>query len=89
MKTIGDYNFPETEDECNEWRPDISSIALHSEVLVVAKTRIEGTWKAYCAPVAGVNHKEEIREVLRNGVEVYEEYAVVMFPIFEGVPYAK
>jgi len=89
MKVLGNYEFPETEEESKDWKPFYTYRALHSQVLVVAKTRIEGKWAAYCAPVPGIDHQEEMKEVFRSGSKVFEDYAKAMFPRFAGIPYAK
>ena len=89
MKTIGRYNFPETEAEVNTWTPDVSWQALAQKVLVVAKTRIEGKWVAYCDSVAGNDHDQEYDEVLRSGEKLPEDFARHLFPAFEGIPYAQ
>ena len=91
MKTLGRFEFPEqgNRDECDTWKPFVTRTALHSTVLIVAKTRIEGTWRAYCGSVPGQNHDNEMEPVLRNGDRVPEKIARVMFPCFDGVPYAR
>lgn len=63
--------------------------ALHRNVIVLAASRIEGTWKAYCAPVAGVDHEKEYIHVHEHGVDVGGNIARAIFPQFKGVPYAK
>jgi len=91
MRTIGAFTFPSPRDEteCAEWKPYVTRIALHRQVLVVAKTRIEGTWKAYCAPVLGENHDEEWRNVLRCGSQLPENWGRALFPELKEVPYAR
>jgi hypothetical protein len=91
MKTLGKYvfSFPESDEEVRAWNPYIRIKALHCGVLCVATLRIEGTWKAYCASVPGMNHNEEWRDVLNNGDEIEEGIARAVFPIFEGIPYAR
>jgi len=90
MKLLGKHEipFPETPEEAMEWKPDVTHVALHQRVLVVANTRIEGAWCAYCSDVPGNSHYHERYEVLQYGDKVPEKLARTMFPIFEGVPYA-
>ena len=89
MKTIGRYTFPETTIEAESWEPVVRRVALHRNVLVVARTRIEGQWAAYCKPVLGINHDNEMGGVLYDGAKVLETLARVMFPDFDGIPYAR
>ena len=85
--------FPSDMGEACDWKPAIQFRALHRNVLVVARTRIEGTWKAYCGPVLGCSHELEAKNVdcgpLHDGDDVGETIARVLFPQFEGVPYAR
>jgi hypothetical protein len=89
MKTIGDIVFPTTPEELKLWTPTIRIVALCRDVLVVATTRIEGTWKAYCAAVPGQNHDNEWQEVLRQGSPLIKEIACVIFKDFAAIPYSK
>ena len=90
MKFLGkfQYVFPETPEEAKTWTPDIEYKALASKVLVAAKTRVEGTWKAYCDAIPGKKHSEEWQEVLKHGDQLSEKVARAIFPRFEGIPYA-
>lgn len=72
-----------------KFEPQIAYRALSSHVLVVAATRVEGTWKAYCGAVPGVRHKEEVAAVLRSGDQVGEDLARHLFPGFRDLPYAE
>ena len=81
--------FPKTPEEAKTWEPTILRVALARQVLVVAKTRIEGAWKAYIDAVPGMNHEEEWKEVTLTGVAVSEKVARLLFPDFEDVPYAR
>ena len=81
-------HFPRTPEQAKEWKPIVHRAALHYQVLCVATTRIEGMWSAYCAPVPGANHDNEMDEVLRLGSKLREDVARVMFQRFKGVPYA-
>ena len=71
-----------------DWKPTVRLHALARRVLVVARTRIEGTWSAYCDAVPGDNHLMERDAVLANGDKLIEEVARVLFPILDGTPYA-
>ncbi len=75
--------------ESRSWRPAVRMRALHSRVLIVAKTRREGAWKAYCSNVRGMNHENEVDDVLAHGDDIGESLARFLFPEFEGVPYAR
>ena len=83
------FPFPTTPEECRKWRPYVEFRALHMNVIVVAKTRVEGHWAAYCGPVPGMNHRQEFQEVLSNGDKLPEAVALALFPVFEGIPYAE
>ena len=74
--------------EAKDWTPTIRMHALSMKVLVVARTRIEGTWAAYCDAVPGDNHEAESIFVLENGDKLMEEVAWVLFPEFRNIPYA-
>lgn len=89
MKTIGEFVFPTTHGEARLWKPAVHRKALARNVLVVARTRAEGKWEAYCDAVPGKNHDNEEAEVLRVGCKLVAEIAVPMFPCFDGIPYAK
>ena len=73
----------------NTWLPTIHLHALSMKVLIVAKTRIEGTWSAYCDAVPGDKHTAEANAVLANGDKLIEEVARVLFPEFKDTPYAR
>ena len=74
--------------EAKDWTPTIRRYALSSKVLVVAKTRIEGSWSAYCDAVPGNKHDIEFDAVLSHGSKIPEEVARVLFPMFDEIPYA-
>lgn len=82
-------HFPSTAEQARAWEPYIRYIALHMNVLIVAKSRIEIGWKAYCGPVSGMNHDNEWAPVAANGDAISETIARAMFPEFEGVRYAR
>lgn len=71
------------------WHPLTWRYPLHRQVLVVAATRIEGMWKAYCGPVPGLSHDAEEQPVLEIGCDVGEKVALVLFPHMKGIPYAR
>lgn len=89
MKIIGKFEFPEHYNEVEDWRTIYIRRMLHSQVMCLAKTRIEGEWAAYCFPVPGMNHEEEECFWEEKGDKLPEAYARVIFPEFEGVPYAR
>jgi len=82
-------HFPKSREEALAFRPYMERSALASRVLVVAKTRIECAWSAYIDAVPGENHDREQDSVLQDGSKLLERIARVLFPRFEGVPYAK
>ena len=71
------------------WKPEIHITALHHNVLVVATTRAEGAWCAYCGVVAGKNHDNEWQEVLDHGGKLSKKVAQAIFPGFAHLPYAR
>lgn len=80
--------FPKSVEEAQVWMPRMYFRALSSRVLVVAKTRIECRWSAYCDAVPGMNHALELAPVVDYGAKLPEELARVLFPRFADVPYA-
>ena len=82
-------HFPKTFAEAEAWKPITRRVALASRVLVVARTRIEGAWSAYCDAVPGDNHGREQAAVLQHGDKVPEPVARCLFPEFLAVPYAQ
>ena len=81
-------HFPKSMEEAKAWKPAIRRRALHKNVLVVARTRIEGAWAAYIDAVPGINHDDEEAAVFRLGNKLPEKIARTMFPALEEVPYA-
>ena len=73
----------------NEFKPKFYRHMLHRQVMVIAKTRIEGTWKAYCFPVPGLNHDNEEYLWEAEGQQLPEHEARVMFPFLKDTPYAR
>lgn len=88
MKRIGPIEFPTTEEEADKWKPSYFWMALHSKVLLVAKTRIEGEWACYCTPVPGKNHDIEIGLWQEHGTKVGRSIARAAFPHLLEIPYA-
>lgn len=81
-------HFPDDPQSAREWQPITWRYPLHRQVMVVATTRIEGAWKAYCAPVPGISHDQEEGPVLDHGCDIGERVALVLFPHMKGIPYA-
>ncbi len=70
---------------------DITWIAIHRRVLVVATFREEGTWKtwkAYVVPVAGMNHNLEAEGWREDGAALCESHARAFFGYLEDTRYA-
>jgi hypothetical protein len=89
MKEVGGFPFPETKEEADAWEPVFYREALHQQIIVVGKTRIEGKWNAYIFPVPGHNHEQEMSLWETEGAKLSEDLARMFFPQFEGVPYAR
>ena len=71
------------------WAKQYAVVALHHQILAVAVTRIEEKWKAYVAPVAGINHDDEWKEVWQHGAQLPEDVAAALFPGFATLTYAR
>ena len=82
-------HFPKSVEEAQAWRPWVGYRALSSRVLVVASTRIEIAWAAYCDAVPGDRHEDEIAAVLSDGVKAPEMVARALFPQLRDIPYAE
>jgi hypothetical protein len=89
MRTGDTFLFPKTVEELNDWIPATRYVALNRDVLCVATTRAEGTWKAYCAAVPGQNHDEEWQAVLAQGCPMMADIAKIVFPDFAILSYAR
>jgi len=89
MRKIGQFEFPVTTEECKSFKRVVFKQALAMRVLAAARIRIEGTWKAYVDAVPGENHSIEVTAVLENGTQLHENVARELFPMFQGVPYAR
>ena len=68
----------------------IEVVALAHDILAVARTRAEGTWAAYIAPVPGWNHDNEYQAVLDHGTKLDANVAEAIFrrTRFITLPYA-
>ncbi len=82
-------HFPKNVEEASAWKPHIRHRALHMNIIVAARTRIECAWAAYIGPVPGMNHDNEYQAVLDHGSKLDEAVARAIFPSFKGVPYAR
>lgn len=82
-------HFPTTPEEAKEWSPMTTHSALAMRVLCAAQTRVEGMWAAYCNAVPGYSHQHEANAVLESGDKLPEGVARQLFPIFDGIPYAR
>lgn len=89
MKITGGFSFPTSVEEAKDWQPIFRTQCLHWRVMMVAKTRCEGAWKCYCTPVPGVSHDAEVHLWQRDGTQVEEKFARVLFPEFDDLPYAR
>lgn len=82
-------HFPKSPEEARDFKPAIVRRALARCVLIVARTRVECAWAAYCDAVPGMNHEHEMADVLDHGDKLPEAVARVLFPVFAQVPYAE
>lgn len=68
---------------------EILWVAIHRRVLVVATFRQEGTWKAYCVPVPGMDHNQEAEAYWQSeGAPMREDHARAFFGHLENTPYS-
>lgn len=81
-------HFPKSVEEVKNFVPLVRIRALSSRVLVIAKTRVECAWTAYCDAVPGMRHEDETQQVLDYGAKLDEDVARALFPEFEEVLYA-
>ena len=88
MKTETEKTPTGASDSTGSFSPQFYRRMLHGQVMVLAKTRIEGTWKAYCFPVPGKSHDNEEYLWEREGSAISEKLARQMFPSLENVPYS-
>jgi len=75
----------QTEEQ--KWSPTIARYSLSPNVMVVARTRIEGTWGAYVAAVPGQSISHDEKLTLDNGTKLPEKIARVIFEQFEEMKY--
>lgn len=81
-------SFPRNVEETKDWHAHITYRALALKVIVVATTRIECAWVAYCDAVPGEKHSAEFQRVLSHGSKLDEPIARALFPQFSAVRYA-
>jgi len=88
---LGGISFPSKgcPDAARDWCPAIRWRAIARDILVVARSRIVGEWKAYVGTVPGVNHDDEFDAVLNSGNPLLEATARSLFPNLKDIPYAK
>ena len=89
MIEVAGFTFPESREELDNWNPEQYRRMLHRQVMVVARTRIERRWKAYCFPVPGLNHDDEEYLWESEGVAIPEAVARALFPFFKDLKYSK
>lgn len=73
----------------SEFKPQVLRQTLARDIVVVASTRVEGTWKAYIASTKERSHKDAVPAVLERGTAVREPIARVLFPHFKNLPYSR
>ena len=81
-------HFPKSVEEAQAWTPRIRRHELARNVIALSRTRIECAWAAYIDAVPGENHDREEQAVLDHGAKLQEKIARILFPEFEGIPYA-
>lgn len=82
-------HFPKTTEEVKLWKPTVKYRSLDRRIIVVATTRIEGSWSAYIGAVDGLCHDKEYFEVLKNGAKLDENIARSIFFEFTDIPYSR
>ncbi len=82
-------SFPRSQEEVAGWAPHITFRAISTKVIVVATTRVECAWTAYCDAVPGKSHRREFQRVLSHGSKLDEQTARALFPQFAAVEYAR
>ena len=88
-KTIGGHLFPANRVAGCIWEPAIFHRSVGPEIVAVAKSRIEGKWRAYIATTTEANHDNAIEATINWGIPVDEKLARGLFPVeFTEVPYA-
>ena len=73
----------------SEFEPKIFRQTLAHDIVVVARTRIEGTWKAYIGSTTERRHEDAVPTILMRGAPVHEAMARALFPQFKDLPYAR
>ena len=63
--------------------------AILRNILIVARIRPEGTWKAYAVPVPGKDHDTEMELWRDEGCQITEAPARAFFPQLEAMKYAR
>lgn len=81
-------HFPKTSDECRGWKPLIFHAVLDTNVLAVAKTRVEGAWAAYIGAMLPGDEEYDTQRVLDYGTKLDQKVACAIFPQFDDIPYA-
>ena len=71
----------------SEFKPVRARYSLGPNVMVVARTRIEGAWSAYCAAVQGQSISHDEKFTLDNGSKLPEKIARAIFEPFEELKY--
>lgn len=71
------------------FEPQIVVQTLARDIVVVARTRSEGTWKAYIGTTDEWSHPDATSDVLERGTAVRERVARAIFPQFKELPYAR
>lgn len=71
------------------FEPQVLWLTLARDIVVVAQTRVEGTWKAYVGYTDERSHKDAIPEVLAHGAAIREPIARAIFQKFKDLPYAR
>ena len=72
-----------------QFEPQIFRQTLAHDIVVVAKTRIEGTWKAYIGSTKERRHEDAVPVILMRGAPVHEAMARALFPHFKDLPCAR
>jgi len=72
------------------WKAEVKVVYLQNEaVMVVARTRIEGSWAAFVDAAPRVSFTFDTEHVLDHGTKMTEGVARGLFPEFHDRPYAR
>ena len=71
-----------------EWKPSVRTCYLSDDIMVAARTRIEGSWAAYIGTVSGHSHDYDRDVVLLKGNKLPADIARVVIPCFAEMPYS-